>query len=310
MQVQTQLSQIGEMAGGYKHDRACLLSSLGLLSGTLFPLLERVQQLAVQKTLLSSQLAGYRSLEQMVTGILHSLPQTDHNDGGGVDLKCGSQSPSSVSTPHNVLSPALMSFRKVGIVVLAVLHMKALCKESTLLFSSSALASGASHYHPSLPVCTGGRCKKTSSKKSHLTLTSREMSFLYSIKVMRTARDAMREVHNSITAKTPLEIATRSGRVTHTHNTTSVSSGLSLLQNGFSSLMKGLSSLFVPPSTCSLAPSSPPSPYPSHSATALSYSSDCLASRLAAGLSHRKSSSYVGSQEVCIHVNLGEGYTY
>lgn len=123
------------------------------------------------------------------------------------------------------------------------------------------------------------------------------MSFLYSSKVMRTARDGMREVHNS-TAKTPLEIATRSGRVTHTHNTTSVSSGLSLLQNGFSSLMKGLSSLFVPPSTCSLAPSSPPSPYPSHSATALSYSSDCLASRLAAGLSHRKSSSYVGSQEL------------
>jgi hypothetical protein len=307
LQFETQLTQLRGVASGYQHDRACLLSSVGLLSGTLFPLLDRLQQLAVQKTLLSSQLANYHSLELMVHGILDSLPKADHHKT--TDMR--DQPPSSASAPSDP-SAILMQFRKVVIVVLAVLHLTALCKKTTHIFSSSspALATDTTRY--CLPVWVGGRHKKKSRTLSSVRPTAQElMSFLHSSRLLKTAREALGEGWTS----TQLEATTGTAHLplTTTHSTTPA---LHLpLRSGHTSLMKGLSTFFPPLPSCALGPPSP-SPHSTGSTTttslhlstrALYYSSDCLARRLAGGLC-RGESSYFTPRELskALHSHVTE----
>ena len=312
LQLQTQLSQLRETAGGYKRDRACLLSSLVLLSSTFFPLLDRVRWLVLQKTLLSSQLAGRRSLEQEVTEVLNSLlPQPDQ-DTKGENTKFLTDSsrlgPSGRPQTTPTLPHPFLRFRRVVIVTLAVLRLRALCRESSLVFTSPAPASATSyHLSLSLPVCIGGTYKKTSSRSSHPT-PQELAAWLRSARVMKAAREATSELHRTADTPTLSKLAgvppNSSGSLSGSHTTLSagVSAGVNLpLQSSYSSLINSLSSLFAAPSKCSLIPSSPStSGPPRHGSTGkvLCYSSECLAHRLARGLSARNLSSYVSPSEV------------
>ena len=312
LQLQTQLSQLRETAGGYKRDRACLLSSIVLLSSTFFPLLDRVRWLVLQKTLLSSQLAARRSLEQEVTKVLNSLlPQPDQDTKGENTKSLADSSrlgPSGRPQTTPTLPHPFLRFRRVVIVALAVLRLRALCRESSLVFTSPAPASATSYrLSLSLPVCIGGTHKKASSRSSHPT-PQELAAWLRSARVMKAAREATSELHRTADTPTLSKLAgvqpNSSGSHSGSHTTLSarVSARVNLpLQSSYSSLINSLSSLFAAPSECSLIPSSPSTSGPlrrGSTGKVLCYSSECLAHRLARGLSARNLSSYVSPSEV------------
>ena len=261
MQLQAQLTQVSKMATTYKHDRACLLPCVSLLSATLFPLLSRVQQLTVHKMMLSNQLIKFYNLEKIVTGILHSLPQSEHSAEHRVCMKTSDLS-----------SGAQMRFRKMVIVVLAVVHLKRLCKESTLLFWSPVPMNDA---YTSLPVCVGRKHNKDKSNRSRPTC--RDMAaFLHSSKMLKVAREVMKDI--------VLQEPSIKSDVIASTNTSTPSITPGLMKDGYISLMKQLSTLFDLPTRCTL--NLLPSTTHPQSTNILHYSSDCLARRLAGGISH------------------------
>ena len=270
MQLQAQLTQVSKMATTYKHDRDCLLPCVSLLSATLFPLLSRLQQLTVHKMMLSNQLIKFQNLEKIVTGILHSLPQSEHSAEHRVCMKTSDLSSGGESRS------AQMRFRKMVIVVLAVIHLKRLCKESTLLFWSPVPMNDA---YTSLPVCVGRKHKKDKSNRSSRP-TCRDMAaFLHGSKMLKVAREVMKDI--------VLQEPSIKSDVIASTNTSTLSITPGLMKDGYTSLMKQLSALFDLRTRCTLnLQSSLPSTTHPQSTNILHYSSDSLAKRLAGGISH------------------------
>lgn len=197
----------------------------------------------------------------------------------------------------------LLRFRKAVIAVLAVIHLRALSKESTLLFTAS------SAHHRLLPVSIGGRpgrTAKTSARGPHPLPTSHDLgAWLRSRRVMRAVREGMREIQRAM----EMSQSTISGS-SHEHTQHPATLTDLPVQKGYASLVEELNTLFtghssslaLPPATTSSSSSS------NYSAT-LCYNSDSLAYRLARGLtaltSRRETqfSSYLTPQEVhvCTH---------
>ena len=204
-----------------------------------------------------------------MTGILHSLPQSEHRVE---DMKA------TTDPSRGVVSPSRMRFRKIVIVVLAVLLLKRLWKESSLLFQSPVLVNGMSHYL--LPVCISLKHNKDKPSRYRATFRDRK-AFLHSKKLLKTVREGMKELAMEETAIT-------SGKSDVGHST--ISPGV--IRGRYTCLIKGLGAYFEPLSRCTLDLQST-----THSTThrqsigTLCYSSDCLARRLAGGLSQGHPSS-------------------
>lgn len=123
-EFETQMNQLHKVHRGYKNDRACLLACTCLLLGSLFPALQRVQDLTLQRAHLLKQVSASSSLHVYVGNLVKSI-QTDLGETD--EMQRGS--PSSFS-----MHP-LLSFRKAVIVVLAANRLFKLVKSSKFIFS-------------------------------------------------------------------------------------------------------------------------------------------------------------------------------
>lgn len=168
-QVETHLARLQEVHQTYKNDRACLLACACLLAGSLFPTLERIQQLLVEKSLLQEQISSHKKLQMQVCELVALIqayigdsPQTEN----GKDRKNGKNgkngTPCLVS-PSEYMHHPLLRFRKLVIVILAVNRLLRLCTESMVTFSLRGTGSG--NLNPNLRVCVGTRDGKVPSRK-------------------------------------------------------------------------------------------------------------------------------------------------
>ena len=304
LQTQTQISQLQDSLKAHKRDRTCLLSSLCLLSSTLFPVLDRLHRLALQKTLLLDHLSssGYGSLEKMAVGIA----QPSLTSGLGVN-PTASTAGDSTGARFMPLHP-LLRFRKAAIALLAIVHLKALCRESTLLFTASITGTASpSHHHQSLPVCIGSKYKKMSERGlgacSSLLSTEKLTVWLNSGKVMRAARQAMEEIQREF----ELQSTTRKTR----HNSHNSHRANLPICCGFTHLVQELGSLYTfSESSLVFSPASG-----SHFGGVLCYAGSSLAQRLGQGLAalsaryRHKFSFHTTPLQVCIVTIIIVTYT-
>jgi len=100
-------------------ERSLLLPAVAMLTGTIYPLLARQQQLIVQKAVLSWRLDQLDQLRQVVVELVDMLQ--------------------SINDPvPPVLPSPLLKFRKVAIVILAANRMLSLHRHSNYLFTGKA----------------------------------------------------------------------------------------------------------------------------------------------------------------------------
>ena len=171
------------------------MSAVCLLSGTLFPVLDRLHQLAVQKALLLSHSSRHSQLDhelaRMLRSIVAELGERPTPTEPQPAVAASDQAVRPLPRPH-----PLLRFRKAVIAVLAVIHLRALSKESTLLFTTS------SAHHRLLPVSVGGRpgrTAKTPARGPHPLPTSCDLgAWLRSRRVMRAVREGMREIQRAM----------------------------------------------------------------------------------------------------------------
>ena len=199
-QLESRLNQMQDVHQVYKNDRACLLACVCLLSGSLFPALGRIQQLAMEKAFLLKQVCSYQKLEAQISEIVASITadigtveQEDGNGGGNPLL------PYSGSKCH-----PLLRFRKAAIAVVAAKRLLRLREESQLLFSIAGVEGSL----PRVPVCMGS---KSSKRKGGITRAVRPppkisdedlACWLRSEKVLLEVRDSLSELQATLDACT------------------------------------------------------------------------------------------------------------
>ena len=166
-QLETRLNQLQETHRVYKNDRACLLSSTCLLAGSLFPALQRLQQVQLQKAILLKQLLEaqklHMSVVEVVTSIqdhigVHMFTSADHAD------EESEMSDNKRTQPRAVSS--VLKFRKAVIVVLAVRRLQVIHSQNSILFRANYPRSGGQFQ---IPVHLGLREKRTPMKSSPVT---------------------------------------------------------------------------------------------------------------------------------------------
>ena len=153
--VESKLKQLQETHRVYKNDRACLLSCTCLLAGALFPALQQLQELALQKAVLHKQMFELLKLRASVVEVSSSIQ--DH-----VGVHIGSPhhkdaSDDKTSQPHPP-SP-LLRFRRVVVVVLAARRFQMIRSENSVLFRANVLRSRGHTFQ--IPVHLGIRDKRT-----------------------------------------------------------------------------------------------------------------------------------------------------
>lgn len=162
-QVEACLTRLQEVHQTYKNDRACLLACVCLLAGSLFPALERIQQLLVEKSLLQKQISSHEKLQMQVCELV-ALIQADIGDSpqteNGKNRK--NETPRLVS-PSEYMHHPLLRFRKLVIVILAVNRLLRLYNESMVIFSLRG--TGSRNLNPNLQVCIGTKDGKLPSRK-------------------------------------------------------------------------------------------------------------------------------------------------
>ena len=159
-QVEAHLTRLQEVHQTYKNDRACLLTCASLLAGSLFPALERIQQLMLEKSLLLKQISSHKNLQMKVCELV-TLIQADIGDSSPTE-NGKNKTPHFVSLSEYTYHP-LLRFRKLVIVVLAVNRLLRLCAESTMTFSLRGTE--GRNLNPNLRVCVGTRDGTVPSRK-------------------------------------------------------------------------------------------------------------------------------------------------
>lgn len=212
--LESQLNQIQDLHRTYKSDRACLLSSVCLLSGALFPALSRLHQLRQQKAFLSRELRDCQKLKEQVSELVTSIladmgPGRNHRD----------EELSSFSSPlfSGPKLPPLLRFRKVVIAVIAARRLRTLHTANSYLFKVDR-----EDEVPRVEVHIG---QKSSRKASHMTgvvrppprFSDKDISgWLRSEKVLLGVRESLSELQSILDACTQSQRTSRKEK-TGTH---------------------------------------------------------------------------------------------
>ena len=284
-QVEVHLTRLQEVHQTYKNDRACLLACTCLLAGSLFPALERIQQLLVEKSLLQKQISSHKKLQMKVCELVALIqayigdsPPTENRKNG---------TPRLVSPSEYVYRP-LLRFRKLVIVILAVNRLLKLCTESMVTFSLRG--TGSRNLNPNLRVCVGTRDRKVPSRRKRGVVrpsprcSNKDLvGWLRSETMLIEVRESFTELQSVLDACTVLHhpYQSRGGRKemalpNHTKRQPDFeSSAIAPTKAAFAILLEKVASHFP------LTPHSPPPP-PSH--VTLLTPPDSLWSRLGEGL--------------------------
>lgn len=133
-QLESQLKQLRETHRVYKNDRACLLSCTCLFAGSLFPALQRLQELSLQKAVLLKQLTELEKLRESVVEVSNSIRDHIgvHIEPHSEDIKESRFPDSRQNLPQ--VHPLLLKFRKAVIAVLAIRRFQMIQSEKNVLF--------------------------------------------------------------------------------------------------------------------------------------------------------------------------------